>query len=160
MREQPSGRYLIKTFLLRYLKKPYRGLVSSYSATLFRTSTIPPDPRCRSSTSSRLAYLRRNLRRQKRAQQLSQLFIEGGGFIKMAQGRTILLVQRRQPHGLPEAWDRLDHSVTWRVRFCYNKLRAGSVKATAGLLWRTMVQARWQHAQAFEAKRCRWERRF
>lgn len=60
-REQSSGRYLISTFLLRYLRKPKRGDVSSYSDMAFRISDTPPLPRPSSSTSSRLAYLRRNL---------------------------------------------------------------------------------------------------
>lgn len=49
------------TFLRRYLRNPYRGDVSSYWAILFRISTMPPLPRPRSSTSSRLAYFSRNL---------------------------------------------------------------------------------------------------
>lgn len=59
--EHSSGRYLMITFLLRYRRKPYRGAVSSYCAMALRTSTIPPFPLPRSSTSSRLAYLSRNL---------------------------------------------------------------------------------------------------
>lgn len=53
---------MINTFLRRYLRKPYRGDVSSYSAMAFWISGMPPLPRPSRSTSSRLAYLRRNLR--------------------------------------------------------------------------------------------------
>lgn len=52
---------MINTFLRRYLRKPNRGDVSSYSAMAFRISGMPPLPRPSKSTSSRLAYLRRNL---------------------------------------------------------------------------------------------------
>jgi hypothetical protein len=60
-REHSSGRYLIKTFLLLYRRNPNSGDVSSYWAIAFRISTIPPFPRPSTSTSSRLAYFRRNL---------------------------------------------------------------------------------------------------
>lgn len=61
-REQSSGRYLTMTFLLRYRRKPYSGLSSSKPAMTFRISTMPPFPFSSSSTSSRLEYLRRNLK--------------------------------------------------------------------------------------------------
>jgi hypothetical protein len=49
------------TFRRLYLRKPYSGDFSSYCAMLLRISTMPPLPRPNSSTSSRLAYLSRNL---------------------------------------------------------------------------------------------------
>lgn len=61
IREQSSGKYLIRTLLLRYFRKPYRGLVSSYSATALRTSIMPPLPRLSTCISSRPSYFNKNL---------------------------------------------------------------------------------------------------
>lgn len=49
------------TFLRRYRRRPNNGDVSSYEAMLLRMSTVPPLPLARTSTSSRLVYLSRNL---------------------------------------------------------------------------------------------------
>jgi hypothetical protein len=59
--EQSSGRYLMMTLRRLYLRNPYNGDFSSYWAMLLRISTMPPLPRPSSSTSSREAYLSRNL---------------------------------------------------------------------------------------------------
>ena len=56
------------TFLRLYRRKPYRGDLSSYWAMLLRISTMPPLPRPSISSSSRLAYFRRNLVHSKRRQ--------------------------------------------------------------------------------------------
>lgn len=53
--------YLRRTFRLLYLKKPNNGDVSSYCSILDRISTTPLLPLAKTSTSSRLAYLSRNL---------------------------------------------------------------------------------------------------
>ena len=60
-REVPSGTYLRTTFLLRYCTKPYNGDCSPYRSTAPLTSTRPPTPFPKRSTSARPAYLRRNL---------------------------------------------------------------------------------------------------
>lgn len=53
--------YFRSTFRLLYLRKPNSGEGSSYFSISDRISGTPPVPLARISTSSRLAYLSRNL---------------------------------------------------------------------------------------------------